>query len=256
MGFRYLNRIAAPEHIREFLELADLAAGGGDDAGNVFELSRRLSDSRPMRLCERRLKQDPEAAALIAARRQLGPYDTASLLRLPQGSLGHTYATVMQTMGYDINFFPDASFFNDLASDADYINHRVYASHDIHHILSGFSLDNFGETGVISISIAQFSFPGFTFLNLIGMLLNWFSNEIPEEQIESEQQRLGTLGYAYDLVSQGLAMGFNAKPLFPVLWEERMHQDLEELRAELAIVPVREGPYSWYSNAAIGKALR
>ncbi|MFM7547928.1 MAG: Coq4 family protein, partial [Cyanobacteriota bacterium] len=170
MGFRYLNRIATPEHIQEFLELADLAAGGGADAGNVFELSRRLSDSRPMRLCERRLKQDPASAALIAARRPLGPHDLDRLLAMPKGSLGHTYATVMQTLGYDINFFPEPSFYNDLASDADYINHRVYASHDIHHIISGFSLDNFGETGVISISIAQFSFPAFVFLDLIGML--------------------------------------------------------------------------------------
>lgn len=255
MGFRYLNRIATPEHIQEFLELADLAAGGGADAGNVFELSRRLSDSRPMRLCERRLKQDPASAALIAARRPLGPHDLDRLLAMPKGSLGHTYATVMQTLGYDINFFPEPSFYNDLASDADYINHRVYASHDIHHIISGFSLDNFGETGVISISIAQFSFPAFVFLDLIGMLLNWFANEIPEDEAETDQQRLHTLGYVYQLVSKGMAMGFHAKPLFPVLWEERMEQNLDELRQELGIVPVLEGPYSWTSNPAVMAAL-
>jgi hypothetical protein len=28
MGFRYLNRVASAEHIKEFLELADLTAGG------------------------------------------------------------------------------------------------------------------------------------------------------------------------------------------------------------------------------------
>lgn len=255
MGFRYLNRIATPEHLTEFLELADLAAGGGADAGNVFELSRRLQHSTPMRLCIKRLLHDADAAALIASRKVAGPYDQASLLRLPKGSLGHTYATVMQTMGYDINFFPEPAFYNNLASDADYINHRVYATHDIHHILSGFSLDNYGEAGVISISVAQFTFPAFTFLNLIGMLLNWFANDRIDEEINSEQERLGTLGYAYDLASQGLAMGIRAKPLFPVLWEERMAQNLDELRHELGIEPVREGPYSWYSNAAIQAAL-
>ena len=36
MGFRYLNQIASKEHIAEFLELADLAAGGGESASNVF----------------------------------------------------------------------------------------------------------------------------------------------------------------------------------------------------------------------------
>ena len=110
MGFRYLNRIATPEHLTEFLELADLAAGGGADAGNVFELSRRLQHSTPMRLCIKRLLHDADAAALIASRKVAGPYDQASLLSLPKGSLGHTYATVMQTMGYDINFFPEPAF--------------------------------------------------------------------------------------------------------------------------------------------------
>ena len=65
----------------------------------------------------------------------------------------------METIGYDINFFPDPAYFANLLTDADYINYRVYATHDIHHILSGFSLDNFGETGVISISVGQFNHP-------------------------------------------------------------------------------------------------
>jgi len=52
-----------------------------------------------------------------------------------------------------------------------------------------------------------------------------------------------------------MEMGIRAKPLFPMIWEERMAQNLEELRSELGIEPVREGPYSWYSNAAITAAL-
>jgi len=52
-----------------------------------------------------------------------------------------------------------------------------------------------------------------------------------------------------------MEMGIRAKPLFPVIWEERMAQDLEELRRELGIEPVREGLYSWYSNPAIRAAL-
>jgi hypothetical protein len=50
-------------------------------------------------------------------------------------------------------------------------------------------------------------------------------------------------------------MGLKAKPLFPVIWEERMGQNLEELRRELGIEPVREGPYSWATNPAIMAAL-
>lgn len=55
MGFRYLDRLASEENIRSFLELADLAAGAGSSAQNVFTLSHRLRDSAPMRLCRKRL---------------------------------------------------------------------------------------------------------------------------------------------------------------------------------------------------------
>ena len=254
MGFRYLNQVASAANIREFLELADLAAGGGEDAGNVFELSRRLT-GQPMSRCLRRLQQDPAATALIESRRLCGPYDVASMLHLPKGSLGYTYATVMQVLGYDIDFFPDPAFYNNLESDADYVNYRVYATHDIHHVLSGYSLDNFGETGVISISMGQFSFPGFSFLNLVSLMLNFFDTDKADEDYATPEDYAGSIGYTYDLITQGMEMGIKAKPLFPVIWEERMEQNLEELRAELNIDPVREGPYSWASNPAIMAAL-
>jgi ubiquinone biosynthesis protein COQ4 len=254
MGFRYLNQIASAEHIQEFLELADLAAGGGDDAGNAFELSRRLTGN-PMSRCLRYLRQDPASAELIQSRQLCGPYDVAAFKRLPKGSLGHTYSTVMEALGYDIDFFPDPAFYNNLEQDGDYVNYRVYATHDIHHIISGYSLDNFGETGVISISVGQFAFPGFSFLNLVGLMLTFFDTGKADEDFESPEEYAGSIGYTYELITQGMAMGIRAKPLFPVIWEERMDQNLEDLRAELGIEPVREGPFSWYTNPVIMHAL-
>jgi len=140
MGFRYLDRIATEENIHSFLELADLAAGAGASANNVFLLSHRLRQSRPMQVCRALLQRDPAAVAMIEQRRLSGPYDATALKALPKGTLGHTYATVLETMGYDINFFPNPDFFANLDSDADYINYRVYATHDIHHIVSGFKI--------------------------------------------------------------------------------------------------------------------
>lgn len=255
MGFRYLNQYATDAAIAEIVDLADLAAGGGADAANTFELSRRLADSKPMRKCILRLKHDPDCAALIAQRRRCGPYAIEALKQLPKGSLGHTYATVMEAQGYDIAFYPDPAFYNNLESEADYINYRVFATHDLHHIISGFSLDNFGENGVISISIAQFSYPGFSFLNLASLMIRFFESDTPFEDLTSERERAKSLTYKFRLINEGLAMGLQAKPLFPVIWEERMGQDLDELRRELEIEPVREGPYSWYSNPTIMAAL-
>lgn len=255
MGFRYLDRIATREHIDQFLSLADLAAGAGDSAENVFLLSHRLRDSNPMKLCLRRLQEQPECRDLIASRRLSGPYDPAVLKALPKGSLGHTYATVLETMGYDINFFPKPEFYADLKTDADYVNYRVYATHDLHHILTGFSLDNFGELGVISLSVAQFSHPGLAFTDLMAMLLSWFRGDTPMDQLETIQEQARTVGYAFGMISQGFEMAFSARPLFPVIWEERMAQNLDELRSELGIEAVREGPWSWQTNPLILEAL-
>ncbi|MCT0208310.1 Coq4 family protein [Synechococcus sp. CS-1332] len=255
MGFRYLDRIATEENIHAFLELADLAAGAGASANNVFLLSHRLRQSRPMQVCRALLQRDPAAVALIEQRRLSGPYDAAALKALPKGTLGHTYATVLETMGYDINFFPKPDFYANLETDADYINYRVYATHDIHHIVSGFSLDNFGELGVISLSVAQFAHPGLAFTDLMALLLNWFRNDKPLDEHETPAEQARTAGYAFGMISKGLHIGADAKPLFPVIWEERMEQNLEELRAELGIEAVREGTYSWYSNPTLVAAL-
>ena len=255
MGFRYLDRIATREHLNDFLELADLAAGAGEETANAFLLSHRLRDSAPMRLCQRILEGQPDAAALIRERRLSGPYDVEALRALPRGSLGHTYVTVLDALGYDINFFPEPSFFQNLETDADYINYRVYATHDLHHILSGFSLDGFGEIGVISISVGQFNHPGLGFLDLISLLLSWFQSEMPEHLLSSHEERLRTASHTFRMISHGLEIAAAAQPLFPVIWEERMADNLDELRAELGIVAVTEGPSSWYSNPTVQAAL-
>lgn len=255
VGFRYLDRIATEDNIRSFLELADLAVGAGSSAQNVFLLSHRLRSSKPMELCRKRLDRDPQAQALIHSRRLSGPYDSAVLKALPKGSLGHTYATILETLGYDINFFPEPAFYNDLESDADYINYRVYATHDLHHILTGFSLDNFGELGVISVSVAQFSHPGLMFTDLMALLLQWLRSDTPVADLETPEEQARTVAYAFGRITRGLEMGLAARPLFPVLWEEQMHRDLEELRAELGIEAVHEGPWSWQSDPRLQAAL-
>jgi ubiquinone biosynthesis protein Coq4 len=99
MGFRYLDRITTEENIHGFLELADLAAGAGASTNNVFLLSQRLREANPIKVCRALLGRDPASAALIRERRLCGPYDLQALQALPKGTLGHTYATVLQALG-------------------------------------------------------------------------------------------------------------------------------------------------------------
>ena len=96
--------------------------------------------------------------------------DTATVGRLedqlvtyPRGSLGYTYATVMQHLGYAAHFYGDRP---SIAEETDYVTMRVRKTHDLHHIVTGFSMLGPGELGVIAITALQYGYPAFVTLDL------------------------------------------------------------------------------------------
>jgi len=252
MGFRYLNNLVTPEHIQEFLELVDLAAGAGKDPGNVFDLSDRLNTSRPMSLCVQAIQQDPHSVEFLKERYVGEPYNLETLLKLPKGSLGWTYATVLNTLGYDPEFYRTPSEFK---SDAEYISYRVYRTHDIHHVITGFSVNNLGELGVVAVTAAQTRFPAFIFLDIFSLLVTFFRSDRLRQEDSSPAEQSRTLKYVFEQISAGLEIGQNAQTLFPVKWEELFDRQIEELREELNIIPVREGLYSWYNDPKLIAAI-
>ena len=52
-----------------------------------------------------------------------------------------------------------------------------------------------------------------------------------------------------------MAMGEEAKPLFPVDWHSLMDKDLSFVRQQLGIKPVTEGLTSWHSDPKIMAAI-
>ena len=256
MGYQYLNNLVREENLQRFLELADVAAGVGSSVDSAFELQMRLRNSKPMQLCIKRLNADPASAALIASRHVAPPYDPEALRAMPRGSLGHTYATVLAVMGHDLNFFPKPAYWNNFETDADYINYRLASAHDLHHILTGFSPNRGGgEVGVLSFDLAQTSHPALAAVDLVSLMMAWVHGDTPLAELDDPAQKANTAASFYRSISTGMEMGIAAKPLFPVLWEERMEQDLEELRHELEIDALREGVASWHTNPAIQAAL-
>jgi ubiquinone biosynthesis protein Coq4 len=252
MSYRYINKLATPENLNRFLEFVDLAAGAGTETANVWEIERRFVNSLPMQLCVKSILQEPASAQLVQER-YVGPaYDLEAMLKMPKGSLGWTYAKIMTALGYDPQFYPQHRQFE---SDADYIGFRVDKTHDIHHILTGFSLDNLGELGVISVTVAQTRYPTFLLLDLLSLLLTFFTSDKLLSDVQSDADLQTTLGYKFDLISQGIAIGRAAKPLFPLKWEEGLERPLAQWREELNIKPVLEGPWSWYSRPELQAAI-
>jgi ubiquinone biosynthesis protein Coq4 len=252
MGFRYIDKLLTPEKLNQFLELADMAAGSRQNVNNAIDLSEKLHGSRPMELCIKAVQANPACANMLQERYVGPPYDLAAMLKMPKGSLGWTYAKVLSTLTYDPQFYRTPASFE---KDEDYITFRVYKTHDIHHIITGYSLDNLGELGVISVIAGQIRYPAFLFIDVMALLVALFNSEQLYSEDQEPLEQATTMRYAFDLLSSGIAMGQAAQPLFPVKWEEGLERPLEEWRRELNITPKMEGIYSWYSRPDLKAAI-
>jgi ubiquinone biosynthesis protein Coq4 len=241
--------------INDFMGLFDQALRGGGDVGQVFDLSRRLRDTLPMHRSLEALQRDPQARRLIAERALMPKHSLEELLAMPRGSVGRIYGGLLQALHLDPGFYPDPAYFNKLATDADYVNYRTYATHDLHHVLTGFALDTTGELGVISVSIRQFGCPAFAFLALTTLFASWMASPVLYTPGQPDGERVLTGRYKLELIQQGMAIGDAAQPLFGLDWPNLLERDLEELRLELGVEPLREGPGSWYARPDLMAAL-
>lgn len=255
MSFQYLDQIIATSNSGDLLELLNLGFGAGKDTVNAFEVLKRLKDSRPMARCLSILQRDLASNELIERRELVQPYNHDELLDLPKGTLGRVFAEICKVMNYDVNFYPSPEYFNNLETPADYVNYRVLATHDIHHVVTGFALNGAGETGVISVSVQQFALPGFVFIDFTSLLGSWLMAEKPYRDIVEEKEMTSTIRYKLQCILKGMAMGEDASLLFPIDWHSLMHKDLNVVRQELGITPVTEGLTSWASNPQIMAAI-
>ncbi len=244
MGFKYINALATPENVEKLVRLTDMVAGTKLETSNVFDIEDTLRDSPLMQKCLEKIHKDPASAKALEERYVGEEYDLKKMLEMPPHSLGWTYAKVLTALGYDPNFYR----LREIESDVDYITHRVRKTHDLHHILTGFSFDDYGEMGVISVTVGQIGYPAFILISLLGSLLGYVT----------DAKRPGVdnpLEYNFDMVSAGIRMARQAKPLFPIKWEENLDRPLDELRSELDIQPVTTGLGSWYARPHLQEAI-
>jgi ubiquinone biosynthesis protein COQ4 len=110
---------------------------------------------------------------------------------------------------------------------------RVRKTHDLHHIVTGFSMIGPGELGVIAITALHYGYPAFMTLDLGAIALGML--------------RVEGWGNQVRYVSRGWEMAERIKPLMGVRWEEGLDRPLEVWRRELNVEPIREGQNSWYT---------
>ncbi|MDX2232453.1 MAG: Coq4 family protein [Leptolyngbyaceae cyanobacterium bins.349] len=217
-----LNRM-----VRNLYSVTDLLKSMGQNTDSVFDIEDNFRGSNQIKVCIDRVKAIPEARAMMESR-YMGPeIDLEALSQLSCGTLGHTYATVMKTLGYDPNFFRQ----REIETDEDWLTMRLRKTHDLVHLVTGFGPTG-GEVGVLSIQAVQIGYPMSVVLQVasIGMALK----QQPEKLPDLTQQ-----------VARGMGMAIQMKPLIAQRWEDGWDKPLHQWREDLNITnPVIEEPYS------------
>ena len=185
---------------------------------SVYDIEDGMKHSEAMVLATKHMLSEPEIAA-IAQEKYLAPIpDIDRLLQCHPGSLGHTYATYISTSGFDPAFYRSMS----IDDDTSYLLLRLRQTHDIWHVVTGFSTDVPGEPGLKAFELAQ------TRRTMAGILMaGGFLKCLLQTPTE--------LDVLLDNLARGYRMGTKAKSLLAQKWELGWNKSLADWRSELEI---------------------
>jgi ubiquinone biosynthesis protein COQ4 len=197
--------------------LARLVANPEDTAA-VLEFTSLVNGGTANHRVER-FYADPCAQMLYAEQRAIDSHtvDLAALAALPDGTLGHAYATFLRSHGLTPDVFdgpPDGITDPRVA----YVIQRMRQTHDLWHVVTGCETDPAGEIALQAFTYAQVRAPGNAILAGIGTL-------------KAMRNKPGIVRDVVALYRTGARA--NRLPTFP--WEDHWATPLTEVRALLGL---------------------
>lgn len=186
----------------------------------VFTIVRQLKTcARTDRTFEAALGGDPRLVEAIRARRRTRVV-LVDLAREPAGSLGRATADLLAARALD----PNDIEVDPIRSDLDYIDAHLRETHDLWHVVTGFSTDIAGELGLQAFYLAQVRLPLAPVL-LAGGLIETFLRGMDDADARVRA------------IARGWILGKQAQPLFGYDWGARWSRPLAAVRAELGLDP-------------------
>jgi ubiquinone biosynthesis protein COQ4 len=185
---------------------------------SVYDIEDGLRHTKATQLALEFVKSDPAVAQIIAQRYTPPPLDLDALLALPTDSLGYSYAAYIKESNFDPNFYRNI----EVKDDISYVMLRLRQTHDLWHIVGGFSTDVAGELGLKSFELAQ-THRTMSLILLTGGLLSTLTKSPAD------------LDKILECVALGYRSGAKAKPLLAQKWEEQWSKSLSDWRQELGI---------------------
>jgi ubiquinone biosynthesis protein COQ4 len=166
-----------------------------------------------------RFYADPRGKRLYDEQRAIDSHtiDLHVLAALPEGTLGHAYATFMLSQGLTPNVFDGAV--EDIADPrAAYIVQRMRQTHDLWHVVTNAKTDPAGEVALQAFTYAQLGAPSAGILAALGALKTLRH----ERAIVRDTLELFRLGKSADKLA-----------VFP--WEDHWATPLVEVRRMLGL---------------------
>jgi ubiquinone biosynthesis protein COQ4 len=194
-----------------------------DSLESVFAVAGSLKDSPLSTQMQRHLLEHPAMAALVAEHWRPAPIDLKALAQMPPGSLGHTYANQLRSLGITPESLIDP---RPITGPADFITHRLRETHDIVHVLTGFGIDGPGELGLQAFNLAQNRSPLAVML-IFGGMLKALQDDEPLEPLLSA-------------LARGFQLGLQAELVIAARLEEGWERTVEDWRRELNL-PLNPG---------------
>ncbi len=187
-----------------------------DDTRQVFVLSIALNAHKLPDLLARFLA-DEQGCTLLAERAAINTksVDYDALRALPADTLGGAYVRFLDEHGLDPDLFQAPP---GMSAAPAYVTQRMRQTHDIWHVVTGYSPELGGELSLLAFTYAQTGAPALGLLATVGSMRHWLER-----------------GSVFGEVWRGYQRGKRARFLGNVPWETLWELPIAEVRQRLLV---------------------
>ena len=185
----------------------------------VFAILDKLEKGASGQAVVNTFVQDDRFKSVFMKRPRLGRLSFDELLKLPEGSLGHSFASDMRRRGLDPAAVQQRQ---DDGTNAGYVFAHLRETHDVWHTATGFDVDVAGELGLQAFYIGQFEARLSMVLLSMGLLNTAFY------ATSDYKRRMAAIAHGWQL-------GSEAQPFFGFDWAAHWSVPLVQVRSKLGL---------------------
>lgn len=198
---------------------AEITKGDDSSPNSFFEFENALDQTELAHMSVVELRKIPEVNILFEEKWLPDLIDLHELIRLPEGTFGHIYASGMLARGFDPNFFEKVVVDNDIS----YLKMLWRSTHDFYHVITGFDVDFVGEFALQAFMIAQSPIP----ISVMAVSQGIFQIALYSPQ--DLDRLMQEMSVAWDMGTQTTSKFMAQK------WDHYLDQSLAEVRDQLGI---------------------